>query len=186
VINSIRDCLSCLPLIGHWFKREAAVSSTTEVTSTLTQPINDDVLLAAIEGFFPAPGQQSAQSSSTTAIASALVDVAKDQFVAISSPLIKMKAFRQVMVSTNATDDIRKDFFRALPVEMQNAVKTHIWDLTPHDVQLANRDGNGHEHGYGDYIVYEQITTTGIVLQAVDRHIAALTPVVSSTTSSST
>jgi hypothetical protein len=138
LVDTIRGCLAKLPLIGYLFSKEEP-GTTTRNSTTITG--SDGDLLQSIRDAFPeAPG---APTVSEETILRTL-----GEFGRIANPRAKMYAFGDVLAARNSTDEIGQRFYRALPADMQDRLRHHIY--------LAN---NSVDNGLGDHFGHHIIDT---------------------------
>jgi hypothetical protein len=129
-----------------------AVSATPMFQNMQNVPGNTDgALIAAIKQIFRTEGTEGArQASAIEAPSESVIDYALNSFSLIQNPAVKMDAFASVLWANNTTDDIAKQFYDALPTDMQNGFKFHIY------VQ-NNSDDEGHGFEFGDHVVENRI-----------------------------
>jgi hypothetical protein len=163
--GGIRSCLSCLPFIGSWFKKEELVTDPTAPAAPAPAPeaplVDHEAadllqMRALTSAFFPAfPGGLVPPALTITRHDNAL-----ESFRAILSPLYKMEALNLIANSAQPTPEaataLIKEFSESLPPNILDRLKGHIWfkngnsDIPPTGVGAlpAGRQ-------FGDYMIAE-------------------------------
>lgn len=187
VMDTIRNCLSKLPLIGSWFEKATpATTTSTTSTTTTTTTWSDAELLAMIRGQFVAAGG----TTSTTTIAAPAADVvayALNNFNQIQSPVTKMDAFLAVLSAVNSTDDIARQFYNGLPEGTPNveasrsAFRNHLWIANGRTSVIGGVDQG---MGFGDHII--GTAPRGPLAQQAAQNLRAALAAAAVTTSTST
>ncbi len=151
VMDTIRNCLSTLPLIGSWFEK-------ADAAPVPVPPPGPGQTWSDVQRRDMICGQFVASATTTFAVPSnELVDTAVTLFTGIQSPVNKMEAFLAVLNANNSTDEIAKRFYDALPegnvgqpgIDNVQASKSgfrrQLW------ASHGSDDGRG--LGFGDHII---------------------------------
>ncbi len=181
VVDTIRNCLSKLPVIGYWFEKSNPAPVPVTVPGPVVGPTwSDAELLGMIRGQFVLPA--AATPGTTHAIPAAdSVAYALGHFNLIQSPELKMDAFVTILTAVNSTDDIVRQFYNALPEGTNGAtevskvaIRRHIW--------IANGQRDGGDPNYGATVM-NSAPRGPVVLQAAQdlrTAIIAAAPVIAS------
>lgn len=140
VLTSVRDCLATLPWIGSIFK---AGSTTVPTDSSVVADAENakavyDVLLKL----------NGENAPSTEEIATAV-----DKFKAISNGSVMADVFVAVFSEENMTQEIFVKFYEALPEDLKNKLKGHIYQANNSSSVLDDHD---HNTGFSDHMAYEK------------------------------
>jgi hypothetical protein len=127
------------PAISLFHNRQGASSNS------------DSALVDAIKQIFRTEGTESTrQAIAGEAPSGSVVSYALNSFNLIQNPAAKMDAFVSVLGASNTTDAIARGFYEALPGDMKDQFKSHIYEQNG-----GNNEGHGFE--FGDYVVENKI-----------------------------
>jgi hypothetical protein len=171
--ESIRGCLANLPLIGSWFAPAAAPAPGTGAAPGSTgstaapgtapapggaapvvlAPTDADIArIHRIQGVFFTAEEITAGASNALPGADVL-QFAMGNFRGITTPIAKMEAFRHVIHAGNVTDAVVREYYNALPRNLQNAFKGEM-----HAVNRSSTfGGRDHAMGFGDHMINHAI-----------------------------
>jgi hypothetical protein len=160
VVNSVRGCLANLWWIGHWFETtpEPVTNpvTTNPLPTTTTTTWTDVEIVAMIRGQFQAPPVSTTAGTTVAAPGVPLPDVVAytlNLFRGITSPVCKMEAFQAVLVATNSTEEIAKQFYEALP-DGTSGVEASKAAFRAHIYAANHNNDEGHGIGFGEFIIY--------------------------------
>ena len=111
----------------------------------------DSALVAAIKQIFRTEGTEDIrQAVAIKAPDDPVIRYALNSFGLIQDPAAKMDAFASVLWANNTTADIAKQFYAALPSDMQDQFRFHIYEQN-------GRNDEGHGFGFGHYVAENRI-----------------------------
>ena len=136
--------------------------SYNDFINTIMRPhMNDAKLLfkirSEIEGVFsPKPGVPSPVR----------VSLALRSFAQIANPVIKLKALQTIILGVYSTDGIARQFYSALPFDMQAEFRRQIWEAN-------GKNDEGYGDGFDEYVIATAIRGP-LVQRALVNYIASL------------
>ena len=131
VVTSIRNCLAKIPCFSWCFK--------TEVAPTPPLPLDPDAeYVKAVNGVFSKSDVNGPIAPSSEEIA-----LAVEKFKAISNMETKKTTFAAIYSSSHMTQEVFVQFYEALPVDLQNGLKTQIHTVHGNDILNDERIGVG-------------------------------------------
>ncbi len=153
-VEVARSFLATLPFIGRLFEAAPpAVRNRSE----------DELRYNAIKEIliFDRP-QSNDHPSPVDAVRSERLAEALNVFRQIQGPFYKAKAFERAIIAQNSTDDAARQFYNALPDQLQRDFREQIY--------IANgRNDNNHGIGFGEHIVATEIR--GVLARTAAEHL---------------
>lgn len=179
VVDAIRNCLAKIPGLG--FLSTAPVVTPPVVTPPVVTP---DVAVANVKAIFDLSTDNTVPARPVPA--SDLVVYALSRFGAIATDANKIDAFAAVLGARNTNAGIARQFYDALPANLQQAIqaKMHLANVVNGNPSSVF-NGVDHTFGFGAFMIHHEIcndiSKRAVALVHADLVAAATTPTTTTT-----
>ncbi len=152
VVDAIRNCLAKIPGLGF-----LSTATTQQVaTQQVAAPAAPDVAVANVKAIFDLSTDPNLAVRPVPA--NDLVAYALARFGAIVTDADKLDAFEAVISARNTNPGIARQFFDALPQNMQDAIKAKMHIANVVNGQPSSVfNGQDHTFGFGAFMIHHEI-----------------------------